>query len=239
MPGMNISFTPSATVGGSGTVTLAVTSPLGVPVFAAATPAQAGVLIVGLPNCTNATAAINAANQTLTITLPSSCILAGKVPVRIEIPDAFFAPNPGAGTTVTLSLTTSASLVPAISPGYTIGMRLSPLPLPCWRHWAFEALGALPQGRRGWLERLALAMNTNHFHKSKEIKMYTKGKHVAMNTGVHELVFLKVKITRSGQQNKKFVGWGRFTDWSCLALSGVDHTVLVQPTCNVFVEQCR
>ena len=125
VPSMNISFIPGIAVAGSGTVTLAVSGSgavAGLQVFAAATPAQAGVVIVGLPNCTGATAAINTANQTLTITLPSSCTLAAKVSVRIEIRDAFFAPNAAIGTTVALSLTTSASTVPSIAPGYTIGV---------------------------------------------------------------------------------------------------------------------
>lgn len=122
---LNISFTPSVAVHGNGTLTLAVSSTTpstGVDVFAGATPGAAEVVVVGLANCTGATAAINAANDTLTITLPSNCILPAHVPVTVEIPSGFLAPNPVVGTKVELSLTTSADPAPSVASEYTIGM---------------------------------------------------------------------------------------------------------------------
>jgi hypothetical protein len=131
VPSLNISFAPSVAVHGNGTLTLAVssTSPLaGVEVFAGATPGSNGVVVVGLANCTGATAAIDAANDTLTITLPSGCVLPAHEAVTVEVPSAFLAPNPAAGTKVALSLTTSADPQPSVAAEYTIGVR--PLPLP-------------------------------------------------------------------------------------------------------------
>jgi uncharacterized protein YcnI len=122
---MNVSFTPSTAVPGNGTLTLAVasTSPVpGVPIFANATPADAAVVLAGLPNCTGAVGAIDPASRTLTITLPSSCELPAHVPVVVEIPSGFFQPNPAAGTTVALNLTTSTDQQPSSASDYTIGM---------------------------------------------------------------------------------------------------------------------
>ena len=125
VPAMDISFTPKSVVPGSGTLTLAVSSTAPVPgvrVLANTTPSDASVVLIGLPACSGATGAIDAANQTLTISLPSTCALAANVPVRAEIPNGFFAPNPAAGTTVVLSLRTSTDAEPRTAPGYTIGM---------------------------------------------------------------------------------------------------------------------
>ena len=125
VPNMTITFIPSVTVRGGGTITVGVarTSPVGgLTVFAGVTPAQATVAIVGLPNCTNAMAAINAIDQTLTITLPSSCQLAAQVAVTIELQGGFFAPNAAAGTTVVLTLTSSMANVTYTAPAYTIGV---------------------------------------------------------------------------------------------------------------------
>ena len=125
-PAMNLSFTPSTAVPGNGTLTLAVesTSPVaGVQVLANATPADAAVVLVGLPNCTGAVGAIDPVNRTLTITLPSSCVLPAHEPVLVQIPSDFFAPNPAIGTSVTLSLTTSTDTKPSIASEYTIGVR--------------------------------------------------------------------------------------------------------------------
>ena len=126
VPAMSISFTLKTTVPSNGTLTLAVssTSPVaGVRVFVNTTPADASVVLVGLPNCSSARGAIDAATRTLVITLPSTCVLNANVPVRVEIPSGFFAPNPAIGTTVVLSLATSTDPAPLLDlPGYTIGM---------------------------------------------------------------------------------------------------------------------
>ena len=124
VPSINITFTPSTRVNGSSILTITVvdTSPVdGVAVFAGSTPGANQVVLVGLANCTNATGAIHAANGTLTITLPSSCELLANVPVTVEIPSGFFAPNPANGTTVTLSLSTGGDSQPSYAE-YTTGM---------------------------------------------------------------------------------------------------------------------
>ena len=125
VPAMNISFTPSTAVLGNGTLTLSVqsTEPFEVvDVFANATPEERGVLLVGLPNCSGATGAIDPVNHTLTITLPSTCVLDAFEPVTVVIPSDFFAPNPPKGTTVALTLTTSSDVLPSEPAEYTIGM---------------------------------------------------------------------------------------------------------------------
>ena len=141
VPAMSLTFTLKNAVAGSsgGTLTLTVasTAPVpGLPVFANATPAEAGVVLVGLPNCTGATGAIDAVQQRLTITLPSGCVLAANVSLRAELPSGFFAPNPAVGTTVVLALSTSSDPEPRRDPGYTISM---------WR---------VPGGCRAWLAAL-------------------------------------------------------------------------------------
>ena len=125
VPRMNVTFVPSVAVRGGATVTLRVasTSPVaGLAVFARWPPAQAKVAIVGLPNCSEATATIDFANQTLTITLPSGCYLAAQVQVTITLHEGFFGPNAAAGTTVVLTLTSSADNVTYVAPGYTVGV---------------------------------------------------------------------------------------------------------------------
>ena len=136
---MNVSFVPSTPVPGVGTVTLAVSSTWpagGAAVFVGATPAGAAVVLAGLANCTGATAAIDATQRALTITLPSGCVLPANQPVTVQIPSGFFAPNPAAGTTVALALTTSADTQPSAVIPYTIGVSVcervrAVLPTPC------------------------------------------------------------------------------------------------------------
>ena len=62
------------------------------------------------------------------VTLPNNCVLAADIPVTLDISSGFFAPNPVAGTTVVLSLATSADTEPLAASGYTIGMPV----LPCF-----------------------------------------------------------------------------------------------------------
>ena len=127
VPVMNVSFTPSTTVPGNGTLTLALqgTSPVpGLEVFANATPEERGVVLVGLPNCSGATGAIDAVNHTLTITLPSTCVLDAFEPVKVVIPSGFFAPNPAIGTTVTFTMTTSTDVMPSEEDHYTTGVHV-------------------------------------------------------------------------------------------------------------------
>ena len=123
---MTLEFELSSAVGGNGTLTLAVagTAPeAGLPVFANATPAQAAVVLAGLPACAGATGAIDPVLHTLVITLPSGCVLPALVPVSVELPSGFFAPNPPAGTSVVVSLATSTDPEPRITSAYTIGVR--------------------------------------------------------------------------------------------------------------------
>ena len=148
---MSIRFELRSTVDGSsnGTLTLAVASTAlvaGLPVFANATPAAAGVVLVGLPACAGATGALDAVHEELTIALPSTCVLAAGVGLRAEIPSGFFTHHPAAGTTVVLSLATSKDQdrEARITSGYTTGMWCccgaasgSPLPL-CLPRWGIE-----------------------------------------------------------------------------------------------------
>ena len=125
VPAMTLIFRPRLAMVGGGRLMLAVSSMGALAngnVFAAAAPADSTVVVLGLANCTNAIGVINGPNRTLTITLPSDCVLAANTSVTVEIHSGFFAPNPAAGTTVVLSLATSADTEPLAAPGYTIGM---------------------------------------------------------------------------------------------------------------------
>ena len=125
VPAMTIGFTTSITVSGPATLTMAIssTSPLlDWAVFASATPSDAAVVFVGLVNCSGAYGMIDAVNRTLTIVMPSGCVLAANSAVTIEVPSTFFGPNPPAGTTVMLTLRGSWDSQASPPAGYVIGM---------------------------------------------------------------------------------------------------------------------
>jgi hypothetical protein len=128
VPTMTIQLTPSAVVSGGGTVTLAALGDAAL--FAPSTPTNAMIAVVGLPNCSGAFGTINPVNRTLTITLPSNCTLTPNATVSIQVPSAFFAPNPAPGTTVAFAVTTSADTDPVVSPALTIGITAVPSPIP-------------------------------------------------------------------------------------------------------------
>ena len=145
VPAMNISFTVTPDLLGMHTLTVeeVSTAPLGnLPVFAGSTPADVSVVVLGLANCTGATGRINATSHSLTITLPSSCVIVANASVTVEIPPQFFAPNPAAGTTVELAIHTDVAKGPTTFFEYTTGMRLprAALPLLC-SAWVLHGWG--------------------------------------------------------------------------------------------------
>ena len=125
VPAMNISFTVTTALLGMRTLTVeeVSTAPLGnLPVFAGTTPADVSVVVLGLANCSGATGRINATSHSLTITLPSSCVVVANALVTVEIPQQFFAPNPAAGTTVELAIHCNVVSEPLTIFEYTTGM---------------------------------------------------------------------------------------------------------------------
>ena len=131
VPAMTIGFTTSTAVAGPATLTVVADW----AIFASATPLEAAVVFVGLGNCPGARGEIDAANRTLTIMVPSGCVLAPNSVVTIEVPSAFFAPNPPAGTTVVLTLQGSWNSQATASAGYVTGMHSPVLitsSMPAW-----------------------------------------------------------------------------------------------------------
>ena len=120
VPAMNISF--MTTLLEMHTLILEEVNVGSWSVFAGATPADASLVMVGLVNCSGATGQINTTSHRLTITLPSTCVIVPNALVTVEIAERFFAPNPAAGTTVGLTISTNIVDGPSATFGYTTGV---------------------------------------------------------------------------------------------------------------------